>query len=113
MVQQWLSVVLKLVILGLAVSLTALALKLRSTSGFTGVALVNLMSLNEMMMAVLYGWMLLETSISAVCRVKEFEEQTPQELDERPLSGEVVGENWPPMGKVECRDLKASYGQVI
>jgi ABC-type multidrug transport system fused ATPase/permease subunit len=110
MVQQWLSVVLKLVILGLAVALTALALKLRSTSGFTGVALVNLMSLNEMIMAVLYGWMLLETSISAVCRVKEFEEQTPQELDEESLGKGKVGESWPPMGKVECNDLKASYG---
>ncbi|KND91185.1 Multidrug resistance-associated protein 1 [Tolypocladium ophioglossoides CBS 100239] len=113
MVQQWLSLVLSLIVLVVAVTLGALALKLRSTIGFTAVALVNLMSFGQMLRSVVVGWTLMETSISAVCRVKEFEEQTPREEDEAAGTAKPVDSNRPHLGRIECRNLEASYGQVL
>jgi hypothetical protein len=47
MVQQWLNLVLDIVVMILAAVLTTLAVRMHSSSGFTGASLVTLMSFGE------------------------------------------------------------------
>ncbi|KAF6806955.1 ABC multidrug transporter [Colletotrichum musicola] len=107
MIQQRLSLVLKLVVLVISALLASLTVKLRSGLGFTGVALVNFMSLSQMLRSVIVGWTLMETSITAVTRIKNFEEDTPKEEDV-PAGG--APEGWPLSGRVEVQNLTVSYG---
>lgn len=107
MVQQWLSLVLNLIVLLVATFLVTLSLKLRSSIGLTAVALVNLMSLSQMLRSVIIGWTLMETSITAVKRIKDFEEDTPREQEQ---ATESLSKDWPCVGKIECQQLSVSYG---
>lgn len=63
MVQNWLNLVLGLVVMGIATMLTALAVKTRSNSGFTGASLVTLMSFGEMLTVIVMFMTQLETSL--------------------------------------------------
>lgn len=107
MVQQWLSLVLNVVVLILATLFTSLTLKLQSSLGFTAVAVVIPMSLSHMLRSVIVGWTLMETSITAVSRIKEFEKETPREQD---MPAGMLPESWPLLGRVEYQNLTVSYG---
>ncbi|KAF0323555.1 ABC multidrug transporter [Colletotrichum asianum] len=107
MIQQWLSLVLNMVVVVIVTFLVAFSLKLRSSLGLTAVALVNLMSLSQMLRSVVIGWTLMETSITAVARIKEFEQTTPRENDGKPEGAIVHG---PVSGKIEYKNLTVSYG---
>lgn len=63
MIQNWLNLVLGLVVMIIAVILTSLAVKLRTGSGFTGASLVTLMSFGEMLTGIVLFMTQLETSI--------------------------------------------------
>ncbi|KAJ9136431.1 ABC multidrug transporter [Pleurostoma richardsiae] len=112
MVQQWLTLVLDLVVAALAVLVAGLAVRLRASVsvGLTGVALVQLISFAETLKTLIQFWTSLETSIGAVARIKNFSEDTP---DER-LPGETAdpGEQWPAAGRVEIRGVSASYDEA-
>lgn len=69
MIQQWLTLVLKIVVIVMAVTLTALAVKLRSNSGFTGASLVTLMQLDENLSGIVMFYTMMETSIGAISRL--------------------------------------------
>jgi ATP-binding cassette, subfamily C (CFTR/MRP), member 1 len=129
MIQQWLTLVLDLVSMGLALIVTGLAVKLRDvvSPGFTGLALVQIIGFNIMLQSLViwcesqYRWYsgfgniadgsvlgtLLETSIGAVSRVKTFATDTPSEA----LPAEIVlpPEDWPARGLIEFRGVSASY----
>ncbi|KAK2740272.1 ABC multidrug transporter [Colletotrichum kahawae] len=107
MIQQWLSLVLNMVVVVIVTLLVTLSLKLRSSLGLTAVALVNLMSLSQMLRSVVIGWTLMETSITAVSRIKEFEQTTPREND---LNSEGAITHGPVSGKIEYKNLTVSYG---
>ncbi|KAM3428328.1 hypothetical protein NHJ13734_008644 [Beauveria thailandica] len=72
--QQWLQVVLDLLVAALATLLTALVLfaTSKSTSGSVGVAPVNLLSFNTTLAQLITNWMQLENSLGAISRTKEF-----------------------------------------
>ncbi|KAM3451029.1 hypothetical protein MY3296_005672 [Beauveria thailandica] len=72
--QQWLQVVLDLLVAALATLLTALVLfaTSKSTSGSVGVAPVNLLSFKTTLAQLINNWMQLETSLGAISRTKEF-----------------------------------------
>lgn len=63
MVQDWLILVLGLVVMFVAVMLTALVVKLRAGSGFTGASLVTLMGFAESLSGIVIFLTQLETSI--------------------------------------------------
>lgn len=129
MIQQWLTLVLDLVSMGLALIVTGLAVKLRDvvSPGFTGLALVQIIGFNIMLQSLViwcesqYRWYsgfgniadgsvlgtLLETSIGAVSRVKTFATDTQSEA----LPAEIVlpPEDWPARGLIEFRGVSASY----
>ena len=128
MIQQWLTLVLDLVAMALALIITGLAVKQRDvvSPGFTGVALVQIIGFNITLQS-LVTWCesfpyifevvnlangrflgtMLETSIGAVSRVKAFSADTPSE--NLPAQVLVPPPNWPARGQIEIRNISASY----
>ncbi|KAI0968721.1 P-loop containing nucleoside triphosphate hydrolase protein [Xylaria arbuscula] len=108
-IQRWLVLVLDLVVAGLAILLVGLTVALRSKidPGFLGIALVQLTSLSQALTNLVQFWTLLETSLGAISRIKDFSESTPresttEELDEPPV-------NWPQHGALTFDSVSASY----
>lgn len=108
MIQQWLNLVLELVVAVLATLLTALAVQLNSSSGFTGASLVTLLSFGENLSGIVIFFTRLETSIGAIARLKTFNENVkPEDKDDEDL---VPPEDWPQKGVIEMKGVSASYG---
>jgi ATP-binding cassette subfamily C (CFTR/MRP) protein 1 len=110
MAQQWLTLVLDLIVAALALFVVGLAVRLRDSVsvGLTGVSLIQLILFSETLKIVIQFWTLLETSIGAVTRIKQFREDNPSEnsFDEPRLSPP----NSPATGKVRFDGVSASYG---
>ncbi|KAJ6779285.1 hypothetical protein PWT90_07900 [Aphanocladium album] len=108
-VQQWLQVVLDLLVAALATLLTALVLFItkKRTSGSVGVALVNLLSFNTSLTQLVTYWMQLETSLGAILRTKDFVTNP----DHQPV--EAVQDSSPEQEllatTVQFRNISASY----
>ncbi|RYP37100.1 hypothetical protein DL766_001674 [Monosporascus sp. MC13-8B] len=82
MVQEWLNLVLALVVMVLATVLTTLAVRLHSSSGFAGASLVTLMAFGENLSGIVIYYTRLETSIGAIARLKNFNETVkPEDRD--------------------------------
>jgi len=113
MVQQWLTLVLDLMVAALAVLLVGAAVALRGSVsvGLTGVALVQLITLAESVKLLIQFWTSLETSIGAVARIKTFADETPDEN----LPGETrePPPGWPAHGRIDLRGVSASYGSDL
>ncbi|MCJ1282757.1 hypothetical protein MMC26_002082 [Xylographa opegraphella] len=107
MVQRWLNLVLDLMATVIGLAVVFLAVQFRASSGFTGVALINLMSLDTMLKQVLMKWTDLETSIGAVSRVKSFSETTASE--DLPGETQIPPANWPQQGNIDIQNIFASY----
>lgn len=108
MVQRWLQLALELMIAVTAIVLIAVAVQLRSTStGFIGVALINLMSISQELKMIVINWATLETSLGAIARTKTFSEKTANEN----LAGETdkPAASWPHTGRVQFNSISASY----
>ncbi|KAJ5356583.1 ABC transporter transmembrane domain type 1 [Penicillium concentricum] len=110
-IQQWLHVVLDLLVAGLATFLVTLAVFVtkQSTSGAVGVALVNLLTFNSTLTFLIINWTQLETSLGAIARVKQFVND-PQ-LQPIPRREVACPEGWPSEGRMEFRSVSASYGK--
>jgi ABC-type multidrug transport system fused ATPase/permease subunit len=110
MVQRWLALVLSLVVMFVAIVLVTLVTQLRANSSVTGASLVTLMSFSQSLSNIVRFYAAMETSISAVGRLKNFSSTTKREC----LPGEHLepGEDWPERGEIEIRGLSASYGWV-
>lgn len=108
MIQQWLNLVLNLVVMVMAAILTTLAVRLPSTnSGFTGASLVTLMSFGENLSGFVIFYTRLETSIGAIARLKTFNETVmPEEKDDEDI---VPPEQWPQRGVIELKSISAHY----
>ncbi|PYI02725.1 P-loop containing nucleoside triphosphate hydrolase protein [Aspergillus sclerotiicarbonarius CBS 121057] len=108
-IQQWLQVVLDLLVAALATALTALAVFVtrKTSSGGVGVALVNLLSFNSTLTLLITNWTQLETSLGAIARVKQF--VTDPQLQPVISKPAAAIEGWPSMGRLEFRDVSASY----
>ncbi|EHK96575.1 putative Multidrug resistance-associated protein 1 [Glarea lozoyensis 74030] len=110
-IQRWLGLVLDLMVSGLAVILMVLVVKLQDSidPGHVGLALLNVIGFGESLVLNVRQWTALETSIGAIGRLKTFEEITPNE--NLPCETQLVAGDWPPSGKVELKDLSASFTQ--
>ncbi|KAK0649696.1 putative ABC multidrug transporter [Cercophora newfieldiana] len=111
MLQQWLNLVLNLCVACIAVIVTALATQLRTKAGFTGVALVSLMSFGEMAGNWIRCYTELQTATAALSRLRGFENDVPgeDEQDELALGTCDVPEEWPSEGGIELSGVTASY----
>ncbi|ATZ58539.1 hypothetical protein BCIN_16g02970 [Botrytis cinerea B05.10] len=111
MVQQWLAVVLNLVTTAIVIILVGVATATRSQHSYIGLALVNLMSFNNILKSIVILWTTLETSIGSVSRIKTFSETTKSETEAS--SQDMIGpsEIWPQHGVVEFKDAWATYNE--
>ncbi|KAF4994703.1 hypothetical protein FGRMN_5618 [Fusarium graminum] len=107
MIQQWLNLVLNLIVMVIATILTSLAVKLHSNTAFTGASLVTLMNFGESLSGIIIWWTKLETSIGAVARLKTFNEKV--EPEDKEYEDLVPADHWPHNGSVELKKLSASY----
>jgi ATP-binding cassette, subfamily C (CFTR/MRP), member 1 len=86
----------------LAIILVALIVVLRHSAdaGFVGLALVNIMSFNVTLSAVILNWTATETSLGAVSRIKSFvgstsSENRPEEAQEVPMGRLAIKRRYP------------------
>lgn len=110
--KRWLSLVLDLSIAILAVCMVAIAVSTDVDSGYVGVALVNLMSLSQSLRNLVLAWTDLGTAMGSVARIKAFCTNTPKEEESRdksPGDGLLQESDWPSDGRVEFRDVTATY----
>jgi ABC-type multidrug transport system fused ATPase/permease subunit len=107
MIQSWLTLVLDLVVMIMAVVLTTLAVRLHSNSGFAGASLVTLMSFGENLSGIVIFYTKLETSIGAIGRLRTFNQTVkPEDRDEEDI---MPPEHWPHTGEIELKSVSASY----
>ena len=107
MIQQWLNLVLDLVVMLMAAVLTTLAVRLNSNSGFIGASLVTLMNFGDNLSGIVIFYTRLETSIGAIARLKTFNENVqPEGRDEEDF---VPPKQWPQSGVIELKGVSASY----
>ncbi|TGO61642.1 hypothetical protein BOTNAR_0126g00140 [Botryotinia narcissicola] len=107
MIQEWLNLVLDLVVMAMAVVVTTLAVRLHSDSGFAGASLYTLISFGENLSGIVTYYTKLETSIGAIARLKMFNENVkPEDKDEENV---VPPEQWPHSGVVELKGISAGY----
>jgi ABC-type multidrug transport system fused ATPase/permease subunit len=107
MVQQWLNLVLDIVVMIMAAVLATLAVRMHSSSGFAGASLVTLMSFGENLSGIVIFYTKLETSIGAIARLKNFNETvTPEDKEGEDI---IPSEQWPETGSICLNGVSASY----
>lgn len=107
MIQEWLNLVLDIVVMVIAALLTTLAVQLHSDSAFAGASLFTLVSFGENLSGIVIWYTRLETSIGAVARLKTFNETVkPEDREDEDV---VPPEQWPRRGVVELKGVSATY----
>jgi ATP-binding cassette, subfamily C (CFTR/MRP), member 1 len=108
-VQRWLVFVLNLVVAALAILIMGMAIALRSklNAGFLGLAFVHLMSLSLSLTNLVQQWTLLETSLGAIARIKDFSTNTP--TDDSAAEVAIPDASWPSRGALRFENVCASY----
>ncbi|KAJ5955506.1 ABC transporter integral membrane type 1 [Penicillium viridicatum] len=111
-IQQWLILVLDLVVGAIAVILIAMitCLRYQFNGASIGVALNILLTLNQTLANALKMWTMTEISVGAVSRVQRFIEDTPSE--ERFVASQIppqLPHDWPCSGAVEFTGVTAGY----
>ncbi|KAH8805003.1 P-loop containing nucleoside triphosphate hydrolase protein [Xylogone sp. PMI_703] len=108
-IQRWLTLVLDMIVAGIAIVLMGLTVKLKDTinAGLLGVAMVNIMQFGQILSLLITFWTQLETSLGAIARIKAFSLETPSE--DLPTEVQAVSEAWPSQGTVEFKNIVASY----
>ncbi|TDZ33610.1 ABC transporter gloK [Colletotrichum spinosum] len=109
-IQQWLALVLDLVVgaLALIVVATATSLTDKFSPGAVGVAMVLVLGFNSDLAMTIKNWTSLETSIGAVARIRQFTTETPSEERELGDVG-VPPSDWPFRGGIEFENVTARY----
>ena len=108
--QRWLSLVLDFMVAAVGIVVVALAVRVPSQSGGAaiGIALNNVLGFNQGLRVLVESWTQLETSLGAIARLKNFELTTTPE--DKPEESGTPPPLWPEKGKIEFRDVTASYG---
>lgn len=108
-VQRWLTLVLDLVVAGIATILIICVVAMRGSinAGYVGVALYNIIQFSQSIKLLITFWTNLETHIGSIARVKIFNEtvkpeDTPEELRPVPAA-------WPAQGAIELKSVSACY----
>ncbi|KAF4121361.1 ABC-type multidrug transport system, ATPase and permease component [Geosmithia morbida] len=106
--QQWLGVVLDLIVAAIVIGLISLAVLSGTTAGQIGMALNIVLVANTTLSGLVTSWMNMEMSLGAISRIKTFESDTPKE--EMPLEHHEPGTDWPSVGAVELVDVAVAHG---
>ncbi|THX27560.1 P-loop containing nucleoside triphosphate hydrolase protein [Aureobasidium pullulans] len=105
-VQNWLALVLNLVVAGLATAVVSIAFNLKDLdTGYLGLALTGIMDIGFHFEILIQSWTSLETSLGAVARMNQFVNELPQEAE-----GQIApSTSWPERGEINIQNLTASY----
>jgi ABC-type multidrug transport system fused ATPase/permease subunit len=106
-IQQWLTLVLNFMVGAVAVMLVAITVNTKSkfSPGVIGVILNLVLTFNESLIFLVRAWVLLETSIGAVTRVKKFVAETPSE---KQTQAPPPPPGWPSRGNVEILNVSVA-----
>ena len=107
--ERWLGLVMDTVSLMTAVTIIALTVcveALATPSGI-GLSMLSLITLSFESMQFVRQWMLVETSIGALARTRDFVESTP--LEEGPEGAYEPEPEWPRKGEILMREVTATY----
>lgn len=106
-IQQWLTLVLDLVVgvLGVLLIIIVTSSKDRFNTASIGVALTLLLTLNQNLTQTIKMWTMTETSIGAVSRIRSFIEDTPS----RRSVSSIPPPDWPSRGAVNFHNITAGY----
>lgn len=109
-IQQWLGLVLKLMVAGMTVILIGAAVALRGhvSPGLLGIALIGMMNLGDSLSELIQNWTLLETSLGAIARIKEFSEDTPSEEQDAAYE-QLPDTEWPSRGDISFVGADIAY----
>lgn len=112
-VQQWLSLVLDMLVAGLSVLIVGLAVIFRASTsgGQIGIALNIVLTISTILTRLLQSWTQLETSLGAVFRIKLLESTLVPEYKEHECIEPPA--QWPATGTIELQDVVASYKYVF
>jgi ABC-type multidrug transport system fused ATPase/permease subunit len=113
-IQRWLQLVLGLVVAGLVLIVTGVAVRLnmepgRAAVGAIGVALTNATSVGETLTNFIVSWTSLETALGAIARIASFKRDTQLEPASSDPCQQQLPENWPQAGAIEFVNVWASY----
>lgn len=108
-VQRWLTLILDLIVAGIAVILIVLVVTLRGTidAGFVGIALLNIILFSQTIKHLVTFWTNLETHIGSILRIKKFTENVQPE--DKPTENKPAPPEWPSNGSIEFRSVSAAY----
>jgi ATP-binding cassette subfamily C (CFTR/MRP) protein 1 len=108
-IQQWLTLMLDLLVWIVAVALVATTILLKGpgSAGSLGIALNIVLTFNSALTGTIQSWTKLETSIGAVSRLQAFVEETRQESSREDVSS--VHHGWPTQGRVSFKNVSAGY----
>jgi ATP-binding cassette subfamily C (CFTR/MRP) protein 1 len=108
--QRWLMLVLDLIVAAVSIAVVALAVRIpsQSSGAAIGIALNNILGFNQALRVLVDSWTQVETSLGSIARIKNFEETTSSE--DQPEESETPPQSWPEKGKIEFKDIRASYG---
>ncbi|KAL2817069.1 hypothetical protein BDW59DRAFT_175603 [Aspergillus cavernicola] len=108
--QAWLTVVLNLITAVLALIIITVSMTLRESigPGYIGVSLTNILTFSAIFKSLISAWVGLEISIGAITRIRYFSSGTKREHSAH--SAAVSDEEWPREGKIEYRNVSATYG---
>ncbi|KAL8782676.1 MAG: hypothetical protein Q9213_005184 [Squamulea squamosa] len=111
-VQQWLTLVLDLIVGAVAVILVAITVSLKSSfsASSVGVALTTVLTFNQALSSLIKYWTLLETSIGAVSRIKNFVKDTPTE--KRGYALRTAPGDWPSEGAIIFSNVSIAHNAV-
>lgn len=91
----------------IAIVVVALSTQLKSNSGLVGASMVSIIIFGGFLGAFINNYTGLETSIGAVARLKTFTEHTA--VEDLPGEDTIPPVSWPEKGKIEIRNVSASY----
>lgn len=107
--ERWLGLVMDTVSLCMAVMLIALTVWLQylATASGVGLSMLSLITLSFDSTSFVREWMLMEASLGALARTRDFVENTP--LEEDPEVTVKTHPRWPQRGRIVMKDVVAKY----
>ncbi|XRM42747.1 hypothetical protein ABZX51_005956 [Aspergillus tubingensis] len=113
-IQQWLTLVMGLIVAALAVIIVAMTTSLadQHNGAAVGVALSLILTFNSTISSTLRSWTSLETTIGAVSRVQQFAQDTPREANHDLMGSVVPGVSGHSQFTIAFDNVTAGYDQA-
>ncbi|KAF3012558.1 hypothetical protein E8E14_000617 [Neopestalotiopsis sp. 37M] len=108
-IQGWLNFVLDILVTIIAAVLVAVVVswKAKFSAGNVGVSLIMVMTFSAALTRLIKVWTMMESSIGAVARIKQFVADT--ESEETSLHKVELAQNWPMQGNINITSLIAAH----